>query len=127
MISITDVLKIIDTIPKWKQIKDLPERLEGITQRVKALEKENAEFKKQHTKTAIQQPDPPIPQEFVEHHGAFFKRKPGDGYHLAVYCPVCHISTSSFENTMPYYCSKCGWQAVFDGLELKTIMQDLPE
>lgn len=37
MISVSDVLKVLESIPTWKQIKDLPARVD-------ALEKRLAEF-----------------------------------------------------------------------------------
>lgn len=38
MISVSDILKLLDQLPIWKTIKSLPQRMD-------ALEKENAELK----------------------------------------------------------------------------------
>jgi hypothetical protein len=65
-------------------------------------------------------------EEFVEHRGAFFKRKPGGGYHEAVYCAKCRGSASSITSAIPYCCGPCGWMASFTSRELKTVMAELP-
>ncbi|HYT60243.1 MAG TPA: hypothetical protein VEL06_08730 [Haliangiales bacterium] len=63
-------------------------------------------------------------EQFVEHRGALFKRKPDGGFHEAVYCPKCHTSTSSPDGHAAYHCY-CGWRADFNGFEFRKILKDL--
>jgi len=64
---------------------------------------------------------------FVEHKGAFFKKKRGGGYHEAVYCGVCKkpASTGSYHVASHYKCS-CGWQSEITKGELEYELTKLP-
>ena len=64
-------------------------------------------------------------QEFEEHRGALFKRKPGGGYHHAVYCPTCRNSTFVFPRGGPFNCT-CGWCTNFVEADLARILAELP-
>jgi hypothetical protein len=85
------------------------EEVAHLNAKIQQLEKENATFKK---------------TEFVEHHGALFKRLPNGGYHEAVYCPKCKISASLIHDSMPYSCY-CGWASNFSPNELLMIRATL--
>ena len=54
--------------------------------------------------------------QFIEHRGAFFKRKDRHGFHEAVYCGICK-SPAFIKNkvhfTDEHYFCKCGWQSSF--------------
>ena len=64
-------------------------------------------------------------EEFVEHRGALFKRKPGGGYHHAVYCPTCSDSTSVFPPGGEFNCT-CSWFSNFIEPDLPRILSELP-
>src|ERR1017187_9156779 len=64
-------------------------QLQTFENEVTKLEKENADLKKRVSQLESELAAKTRLEEFVEHHGALFKRKPGGGYHSAVYCPRC--------------------------------------
>lgn len=37
-VSVSDILKILDQIPIWKSLREIPKRMEALEQRVKSLE-----------------------------------------------------------------------------------------
>jgi ribosomal protein L37AE/L43A len=63
--------------------------------------------------------------EFVEHYGAMFKRKPGGGYHHAVYCPDCKGPMVSRGNLLPFNCAKCKRTLNFAGEKLQQVLAEL--
>jgi hypothetical protein len=63
--------------------------------------------------------------QFVEHRGALFKRKPSGSYHRAVYCPHCLTSIASMEGFTPFYCERCSFMTNFNGIELPGILEEL--
>lgn len=72
------------------------------------LKQENARLKEQNNKFVEQLAQFRISgDEFVEAQGAFFKRKPGGGYHETEYCPGCKMPLSSFGGDFPYSCERC--------------------
>jgi len=81
-------------------------------------EKENAELKRQIAEQAKA-------EEFVEHEGALFKRRPGGGYHKAVYCPYCRAPLGSLEGVLPYNCGRCKIMLDFTGEDLARIMGEI--
>jgi hypothetical protein len=69
-------------------------------------------------------------EEFAEHEGALFKRKPDGSYHAAVYCPRCKIAAGTtgsiiHRSVIPYSCG-CGWVSGFPASRLDTILKELP-
>ena len=96
----------------------------ALEKKVAELETENATLKKRVGQLEAELSEKTRLEEFVEHHEALFKRKPGGGYHTAVYCPRCKQSVSSF-HTLPYDCS-CGWSGDFNHFDLTRVMKDLP-
>lgn len=127
MTSIYDTLKALSKIPACKEhISLLEAQLSKLEKEKVDLEEENAQLKETINKMKIELAKLSVHEEFVEHRGAVFKRKPKGGYHLAVYCPECHISTSSLENFFPYHCDRCGWNATFGERQLESIIKELP-
>ncbi len=63
---------------------------------------------------------------FVEHKGAFFKRKPGDGYHEAVYCGACKkpTATGSYHTASHFKCI-CGWESEITKGDLPYVIKEL--
>ena len=113
----------------------LRERIALLADQAKALEKqvedlktENAELKKNNGELQRKLSAKTLPDEFIEHRGALFKRKPDGSYHLAVYCPHCRKSTSAMVDEFPYACTdKCGWIGSFTPGELNSILKELPK
>ncbi|MFH1818178.1 MAG: hypothetical protein ABIK08_00605 [Pseudomonadota bacterium] len=56
-------------------------------------------------------------EQFAEYRGAFFKRKPGGGYHEVVYCGSCKTPTA-INNHVKFlheqFVCKCGWKSSFN-------------
>lgn len=102
------------------------EKMEALVEKVKELESKNAELEKERSNLAAQLKTKTSQEEFVEHRGALFKRKPEGGYHLAVYCPHCRKSVDSPHGILPYCCTRDNWFADFDRRELEKIMKELP-
>src|SRR5687767_554652 len=87
----------------------LRERLLFLGEQAKTLEKENVDLKKRVTELekltgslASQLQSKTKEAEFIEHRGAYFKRKPDGSYHRAVYCPICRNPTGSLMDQLPY-------------------------
>jgi hypothetical protein len=114
------ILELIADIPTNASLRLQAAALE---KKVAQLEAENATLKQRVGQLESGLAAKTMLQEFVEHRGALFKRKPDGGYHLAVYCPRCKQSVGSF-HTLPYECS-CGWSADFSGSDLQSVMKDL--
>ena len=107
----------------------LRERLALLGDKADAMEKENKELKKQiHQQSAKihelehQLVNQRMADEFVEHRGALFKRKPSGGYHHAAYCPACRIALSSIEPFAPFFCNTCEFTSHFTGHDLPSIL-----
>ena len=65
-------------------------------------------------------------EQFKEHKGAFFKRKPDGGYHEAVYCGICKSPTSTGSYHIPsYYKCKCGWVSSFTKGDFEFIFKEI--
>jgi primosomal protein N' len=104
----------------------LKERYEASVEKVKELEAKNADLENENGKLTAQLKAKTTAEEFVEHRGALFKRKPEGGYHLAVYCPHCRKSVDSPHGILPYCCTRDNWFADFDRRELERIIKELP-
>src|SRR5882762_11100078 len=97
------------------QAKALEKQIEDLKRKVAALEQEKSRLNAELAAKTRE-------EQFVEHRGALFKRKREGGYHLAVYCAICHKPTTSLYHT-PYACTdKCGWIATFSDQELKNVI-----
>ena len=124
----SDILKEIPTTGVLRErILLLQEKMNDLNEQIIDLKEENTQLKENNRNLQKELEEFRHQEEFVEHRGAFFKRKPGGGYHLTVYCPRCHNSTYSFQGITPFACEACKWLADFTGKQLKSIMNELPE
>lgn len=90
------------------------------------LEKENSQLKRRVEELSEKLSFAVTAQEFHEERGALFKRKPGGGWHIAVYCPRCKSSASPFPPGAEFNC-QCGWFSSFTENELSKVMAGLPQ
>jgi regulator of replication initiation timing len=104
----------------------LKAKLDMLKDEFSKLEKENSQLKQRVSELERQVAGEAELNQFVEERGALFKRKVGDGYHNAVYCPRCHKSTSPFPPGAEFNCV-CGWASSFTEDELPRIISRLPE
>jgi len=103
------------------QAKAQEKLLADSQRRVTELEQENSQLQQKLAATERA-------EEFVEHRGALFKRKPDGSYHHAVYCPLCHKPTGSLIDEMVYSCTEsCGWVGTFTPRDLPKVMSELPK
>jgi hypothetical protein len=109
------------------------ERLDLIRDQAQALEKKMADLQDENTrlKKRIAELEADLAaktkrNEFVEHRGALFKRKPTGAYHNAVFCPDCEGPMMSLEGELPFHCGPCKRSVSFSGRELPEIMGELP-
>lgn len=125
--SVSDILSELPTNSVLRErISFINEQLDFLMDYVKTLETENSQIKKENADLKKQIKEQSIFFEnFVEHRGALFKRKLGGGYHLAVYCPICHNSTTSVTGRAPYFCAKCNLFSDFKGHQIDSIMNEL--
>jgi regulator of replication initiation timing len=111
-----------------ERVAFLRDQMEALVDKVKELEAKNADLEKENGKLTAQLKTKASQEEFVEHRGALFKRKPEGGYHLAVYSPICHNPTGALDLCLPYSCERasCMWMSNFTGDDLKNIFKELP-
>ena len=112
----------------------LKDRLELVKDQAKILEDENAGLRQEvaelraevsmlESKLAAAEKE----DEFVEHRGALFKKKPGGGYHQAAYCPTCKTPMGGRPSSpLPMLCGKCQSVTPFRARELNRILAQLP-
>lgn len=105
----------------------LREQLQVVEKQVEKLETENTELKKQLSQKTKQLEASTSGDEFVEHRGTLFKRKPEGGYHQTAYCPTCKRVARTLDNDFPYSCKSCGWSVNITPNDLKRIIQELPQ
>ena len=114
-----------------KHLAFVREQAAALEKKVADLETENAALKKRVGQLETELSAKVQAEDFIEQRGALFKRKPGGGYHAAVYCPRCRIAVSSgiisgiHARMIPYHCS-CGWTASFGPGHLSEVMGELP-
>lgn len=101
------------------------DQAEALEKKAKELEREIADLKEQNRSLATALEGKTVKEEFVEHRGALFKRKPKGGYHLAVYCPRCRHSAGTLEDFFHFSCDACSWASSFTGRELEGILKEL--
>lgn len=65
-------------------------------------------------------------EEFTEHRGGLFKRRPAGGYHETVYCPQCRLPMGFFEATGEFHCDPCMRQTSFRERSLEKVISRLP-
>ena len=108
MLTLKDILKILETCTQWKELVALPGKVATLENRVAELEA---------------QLHPIASSEFVESHGALFKRNPDGSFQEAVYCPRCKTSTVSIG--FPQFDCSCGWVSSFTQSDLPKILREL--
>ena len=123
---------INDLITEHGSAAIMRERLALIREQAQALEKQVAELQGENTnlKRRVAELNAQVLtktelDEFVECRGALFKRKPGGGYHNAVFCPDCQKPMSSLMGDLPYNCHKCHRSVDFTGNDLPNVMREL--
>ena len=127
MSQLLDLLSNIPTVPVLKErIALIREQAQALEKQIEKLESEVAALKKQNAELHAQLAAKSRAEEFVEHRGALFKRKPEGGYHLAVYCPICHKPTGAIDDQIPFACTNhCGWMGSFTPRDLLKIIAEL--
>lgn len=109
MISVDDVLKILDRIPIWKNLAALPAKVAALEKRVAELETYNNALAEQPA------------TDFIEHKGALFRVMDDGTIDDTVHCPRCQMSVSSFEGDGKFHCS-CGWVSPFTEAQVPKIL-----
>jgi exonuclease VII small subunit len=102
------------------------EHADTMQKRVTALEQENAALKHRISEYERDLASKTALEEFVEHRGALFKRKPSGGYQLAAYCPSCRVSMGGAHPRVPFHCGRCHNSTNFNVSELNSIIRALP-
>ena len=102
------------------------EQADALEKQVTQLQQENSRIKAQIAKYESQLAAKSAAEEFVEHRGALFKRKPSGGYHLAIYCPSCKFAMGAHRATVPFTCGRCMTVSSIKGYELEAIIKELP-
>jgi hypothetical protein len=101
-------------------------QIEALEKQIKKLEEENTKLIKQLAKDNKNNPTGASLDEFVEHRGSLFKRKPEGGYHLSAYCPKCRCAMGSGHEGFPFQCLDCSFIANFKGAQLAAVIGELP-
>lgn len=102
----------------------LQTKISFIKDEVTKLEEENTNLKQRISELHKQAAASAKSEEYSENRGALFKRRPGGGYHNAVYCPRCHLSTFSFPPGAEFNCN-CGWVSSFTEGELASVITSI--
>lgn len=107
----------------------LKSQLEHLQQNYEALEEENARLIKQCNALEERLARQNVETEFVESHGALFKRLPGGGYEKSPYCRECRNAMWSFGGVFPFECGNpaCRRQVGFSGQDVEAVISGLPE
>lgn len=98
----------------------------ALEQEVAATHEENARLKDRIAELEQQIASQPQAEEFVEHYGALFKKRPSGDYHRAVFCLECHNPMSSLEKMLPYRCARCKISVDFTGHQFDQVFAELP-
>ena len=120
---LTDLLKEVPTTGLARQrIAIAEEKVAAMEAELDRLRDANAQLAGELAAARQLVPHP----DFVEVRGVLFKRKAGGGFEPVAYCPDCKRVLSSTEPFMPMDCSKCGFMAPFNVIELPKIVAGLP-
>jgi hypothetical protein len=123
--------KLFDLLADIPTNAVLRERIELIREQAAKTEKQLAEALKENEtlRTRVAALEKQVPAktagEFVEHRGVYFKRKPGGGFHHAVYCFACKNPMSSPEGEIPYHCPRCNQMVEFNERQLSGILREV--
>lgn len=108
-----------------KHLAFVREQAQALEKQVDELQRANTTLNQRVADLEAQMASNIVPDQFVEHRGALFKRHPQGGYHEAVYCPSCRGPMMSMQTLLPYQC-RCGVSVDFTGNDLKSVMRGLP-
>lgn len=97
-----------------------------LERKVAQLQQENAQARQRCDELERQLARYLQAEQFEECRGALFKKRPGGGYALAVYCPTCRKSTSAFPEGEQYVCGPCNWFSAFREVQIAAVMAELP-
>lgn len=108
-----------------KHLSFVRAQAESLEKQLAELQQENARLKQQVAHLAAQVEATRQPDDFVECRGALFKRKPGGGYHDAVFCPKCRGPMVAYKR-FPFDCAACRTNVNFSSFDLHNVMAELP-
>jgi hypothetical protein len=100
-------------------------RLELARDQARVLEDKVARLELESAGTQYSQANPSIPDWFVEHRGALFKRGEAGGFEKRAFCPGCLRPMTSLRRVLPYSCSRCKYSVEFAAIDLQGIMMAL--
>ena len=128
--AVSDILSKLADIPTNAVLRErlafAAEQAKALEKKVEQLESENTALKKENSRLKAELSAKAREEQFVEHRGALFKRKPDGTYHEAVYCPLCQKPTGSLIDEMVYSCTEsCGWVGTFTPRQLQKVMAEL--
>jgi hypothetical protein len=103
------------------------DRFVNLERQVSELEQENAGLRERCDELERQRASEAATKQFEEGRGgALFKRKPGGGYVLAVYCPTCNRATAPWPpDSGQFVCEPCAWFSTFTNHELAAVLAEL--
>jgi len=102
-------------------------RLELARDQARTLEDKVTRFEVERTGTQYYLANGSVPDWFVEHRGALFRRREEGGYEQRVFCPSCMRSMTSLKRVLPYCCSGCKYTVDFAGIDLQGILMTLQQ
>ena len=100
-------------------------RLELARDQARALEDKVARLEVESADPQYPRANPSVPDWFVEHQGALFKRGEEGGYEKRPFCPGCRRPMTSLRRVLPYSCSRCKYSVDFAGIDLQGILMTL--
>ena len=109
-----------------RQLAFVREQAEVIVNKVAQLEQEKATAEQRLAQLEAELKAYRDAEQFVEHEGALFQRKPEGGYSLLPRCPNCRAPMVSGFSGVPYSCATCHYRAPFDQDNLPQIIAKLP-
>lgn len=110
------------------QIADLDSKSSVLASENTVLERQNTELQSQLDKAKITIREFSELNQFTESHGAYFKKDGRGGYHDAVYCYDCRLSTTLEGQGSPAnqkFTCKCGWKSPFRLRDVHSIRESL--
>lgn len=100
-------------------------RLEVARDQARLLEDKVARLEAESGDTQYHRATPSVPDWFIEHRGALFKRAEEGGYEKRPFCPGCLRPMTSLRRVLPYSCSRCKYSVEFAAIDLQGILMTL--
>jgi hypothetical protein len=100
-------------------------RLELARDQAKLLEDKVARLELEGAGPQFPRSSQMVPDWFIEHQGALFKRREAGGYEQRVFCPGCRRPMTSLNRVLPYSCSRCQYSVEFAAIDLHGILTAL--